>query len=205
MSKRKRASVIAILSLGLFATSAACVRVYYLKDYGRNPDLLWDSRNITIWAVVECNTGIIAGNLPCFNPLFRSMLSATYGSRNLSRRYGTGQHNESSTGHNTAYRSTDVDLNTMAGAGGRLKPDDVSEVGSAESQEAFVKLGGIMKITQVNVAEEPGTDASGERMPYGEHRTPRVVQACRDTWKYGYLLTDLEISYHKPMMVMCCI
>jgi len=80
MNRRHKASLICILGLGTFATAAALVKLSYLPTYGRSGDLLWDSRNLTMWTVTECNVGIIAGNLPCLKPLFRSILVSTYGS-----------------------------------------------------------------------------------------------------------------------------
>lgn len=86
------------------ATAAALVKISYLPNYGKTGDWLWDSRNITIWTVTECNIGIVAGNLPCLKPLFRSVLGSTYGRgsrarstpKYLSRPYGAG------TGHLSA-------------------------------------------------------------------------------------------------------
>lgn len=80
MNRRHKASLVCILGLGTFATAAAFVKLSYLPAYGREGDLLWDSRNMTIWTIIECNVGIIAGNLPCLKPLFRSILVSTYGS-----------------------------------------------------------------------------------------------------------------------------
>ncbi|KAI4916638.1 uncharacterized protein J4E92_009142 [Alternaria infectoria] len=98
MNRRHKASLICILGLGTFATVAALVKLSYLPHYGREGDLLWDSRDMTIWTVVECNVGIVAGNLPCLKPLFRSILVSTYGSgsrknsqpRYFSDAYGKG-------------------------------------------------------------------------------------------------------------------
>jgi hypothetical protein len=98
MNRRQKASIIGILSLGLFATSAAVVKLSYVSTYGRSGDWLWDSRNLTIWTVIECNIAIFAGCLPCLKPLFRSVLGSTYGrgsrktdpSKYMSRPYGTG-------------------------------------------------------------------------------------------------------------------
>ena len=82
------------------ATAAALVKTSYIPSYGKTGDWMWDSRDLTIWTVVECNTGIVAGNLPCLKPLFRVVLGSTYGrgSRKASapaygygsRRYGAG-------------------------------------------------------------------------------------------------------------------
>lgn len=97
MNKRQKASLIAILSMGIFATAAALIKVGYLPNYGKEGDWLWDSRNITIWTVIECNMGIIGGNMPCLKPLFRTVLGSTYGrgsrrtgSKPISGPYGVG-------------------------------------------------------------------------------------------------------------------
>lgn len=76
---RTRISLIGILGLGIFACAAACVRLGYAANYGKLGDWLWDSRNLTIWVVVELNVGIIAGTLPCLRPIFKSFLGSIYG------------------------------------------------------------------------------------------------------------------------------
>lgn len=68
-----------LILTGHSATAAALVRITFLSAYGKTGDWLWDSRNLTIWAVVESNIGIIAGNLPCLKPFFRVVLGSTYG------------------------------------------------------------------------------------------------------------------------------
>lgn len=98
MNRRHKASLICILSLGAFATAASMVKLSYIGNYGRAGDFLWDSRNLTIWTVQECNVGMVAGNLPCLKPLFRTILSSTYGKGSrktsqphyLSGSYGAG-------------------------------------------------------------------------------------------------------------------
>jgi hypothetical protein len=76
---RTRMTLLAILGLGVFACAAAVVKVGYVTNYGKLGDWLWDSRNITIWTVVELNVGIIAASLPCLKPLFRRFLGSYYG------------------------------------------------------------------------------------------------------------------------------
>lgn len=76
---RTRLTLLAILGLGVFACAAAIIKVGYVTNYGKLGDWLWDSRNITIWTVVELNVGIIAGSLPCLKPLFRRFLGSYYG------------------------------------------------------------------------------------------------------------------------------
>lgn len=99
MKGREKASVICILGLGVFTTAAAIVKMSFLPNYGKTGDWLWDSRNLTIWTVLESAVGIVAGNLPCLTPLFRSALGLNYGhgsrgksgaSQELSRASGAG-------------------------------------------------------------------------------------------------------------------
>jgi hypothetical protein len=103
MNRRQKASLICILGLGIFATAAALVKLTYLPNYGHSGDWLWDSRNLTIWTVIESNIGIVAGNLPCLKPIFRTVLGSTYGhgshktqSKYGSRPYGPGTNHRSS-------------------------------------------------------------------------------------------------------------
>ncbi|KAF1971048.1 hypothetical protein BU23DRAFT_648454 [Bimuria novae-zelandiae CBS 107.79] len=103
MKRRKKCLIIGILGLGLFATAAAIVKFTYLTYLGKTGDWLWDVCNLLIWAIVETRTGIIAGNLSCLRPLFRSVLDWTYsrGSRNntapkyLTRPYGEDSRHKS--------------------------------------------------------------------------------------------------------------
>ncbi|KAF1972844.1 hypothetical protein BU23DRAFT_641757 [Bimuria novae-zelandiae CBS 107.79] len=96
MKRRKKCLILGILGLGLFATAAAIVKFTYYPYLGKTGDWLWDISHLLIWAIVESRTGIIAGNLSCLRPLFRSVLDWTYGrgSRNntapkyLTRSYG---------------------------------------------------------------------------------------------------------------------
>lgn len=90
MNRRQKLSILCILSLGVFATAAALVKISFLPNYGSTGDWLWDSRNITIWTVLETCVGIIAGNLPCLKPLFRTVLGSTYGRGSRARNGGTG-------------------------------------------------------------------------------------------------------------------
>lgn len=163
MNRRQKASLICILGLGIFATAAAVVNLTYKKNYGRSGDWLWDSRDITIWTVVECNIGIIAGNLPCLKPIFRTVLGSTYGrgsrktpSRYGSRPYGPGTGNRSAKPYASlssnrtqegefkgygpakdAYTLTTIDANQDKFSSGRNSPDRSSP--DRESTEDIIR------------------------------------------------------------------
>lgn len=83
INPRTKVSLICIMGLGVFACAAATVKLSFLVNYGKTGDFLWDSANLTIWTVTECNTGIVAACLPCLKPLFKRILeksSWAYGS-----------------------------------------------------------------------------------------------------------------------------
>jgi len=84
INARTRATLICIMSLGIFACAAGIVKSAYISNYGKTGDFLWDSANLTIWYSVECNVGIVAACLPCLKPLFKRILDSSlrYGSSN---------------------------------------------------------------------------------------------------------------------------
>jgi hypothetical protein len=190
LNRRQKVSVIGILALGIFATAACIVKITFLPNYGAKGDWLWDSRDITIWTILETCVGIIGGNLPCLKPLFRTVLGSTYGRgskgitggtgntpRYLSRGYGggTNAHSAKSKGF-TSLTSSKADrqihdpyeLKTM-GVGEResramsaasVRGDGGSDKGSEgsvellEIQNSILRLGGILKTTEVMQSHE---------------------------------------------------
>ncbi|KAM7214548.1 hypothetical protein V8F06_010030, partial [Rhypophila decipiens] len=92
VSRRTRFSLIFALSLGAFACAAAFIKTGFLVNYGKTGDWLWDSRDISIWTVTECNTGIIVGSLPALRPIFKKILGSTlgYGRSSSGRVTGSG-------------------------------------------------------------------------------------------------------------------
>ncbi|RLL96931.1 hypothetical protein CFD26_103155 [Aspergillus turcosus] len=80
VNRRVKLSLVGILGLGVFACAASFIKLSILPNYGRTGDFLWDYTDLTIWIVVECNIGIIAGSLPSLKPLFKAALGS-YGSQ----------------------------------------------------------------------------------------------------------------------------
>ncbi|KAK8091485.1 hypothetical protein PG997_001846 [Apiospora hydei] len=87
INMRTKASLICIMGLGVFAVAAAIVKSFYISNYGKTGDFLWDSTDLTIWISAECNTGIIAACLPTLKPLFKRILETT------TQRYGKSSQN----------------------------------------------------------------------------------------------------------------
>lgn len=154
-------AVTAVLSLGLFATAAAIVKITFLSNYGKHGDFLYDSSDLTIWTTIEICTAILAASIPCLKPLFKAILSGSsaerYGSKYNNNGYyrSTGgkksQHGPENNGNIELYgRSRHT---TTAGVGNQ------SRTGSEESIIYTKGSGGegITKTTQVIVTMDDYT------------------------------------------------
>jgi hypothetical protein len=153
--------MICILGLGIFATAAAIVKLSYVSNYGKTGDWLWDSRNLTIWTVVECNCGIIAGNLPCLKPLFRTVLgSSTYGrgsrkdshSNYISKTYGPGSHVRSITKPYSSITSDKAAGGEFGGYGSQREAYMLTTIGARKGEGSVGSSG--------RSSPTPGKDSS---------------------------------------------
>ncbi|KAI8937113.1 hypothetical protein NX059_006327 [Plenodomus lindquistii] len=177
MNRRQKASLICILGLGIFATAAGVVRLTYLPNYGRSGDWMWDSRNLTIWAVAECNVGIVAGNLPCLKPMFRTILGSTYGrgSRKTSEPYLSTPYGAGSKHRSTAKNYASIHSNP-AGEGG----DDFKTYGAAG--EAYM-LTTIDAVNQAEKGEDGSKNSSGRTTPARES-TEKIFRSPSTATRY---------------------
>ncbi|KXH29103.1 hypothetical protein CSIM01_02172 [Colletotrichum simmondsii] len=82
-----KSAVIGVLSLGIFATIAAVIKISFLSGYGKHGDFLFNSTDITIWTTVEICTAIIAASIPCLKPLFKAILSGSSAEHYNSSKY----------------------------------------------------------------------------------------------------------------------
>jgi len=94
----------------LSASSTGFVKLYYLNNYGKHGDFLWDSTDLTIWTTVEACVGIMAASIPTLKPLFRTILqSSTLSSSNRGRSYnqsGYMHHNTGIDGRSKSHNNT---------------------------------------------------------------------------------------------------
>lgn len=95
VNRRTRATLLFALGLGVFACAAAFVKIGSIVNYGKAGDWLWDSQDISIWTVVECNVGLVAGSLPALRPMFKRILGTSlgYGNNKNSNTHGYQRHN----------------------------------------------------------------------------------------------------------------
>ncbi|KAL2270522.1 hypothetical protein VTJ83DRAFT_2706 [Remersonia thermophila] len=99
VNTRTRISIMVTLGLGIFACAAAFIKMGYLFNYGINGDWLWDSRDLTIWAVTEVCVAMVGANLPSLRPLFKSFLGTTFG-------YGSATGKKNTTGYQRQHDTT---------------------------------------------------------------------------------------------------
>jgi len=87
MDKRIKFSVMALLSLGIFASIAPIVRLSITVNLSATKDFLYNAMDVAVWAQAEIGLGIIVANLPALRPLLERMLNirSTLGSGKRSR------------------------------------------------------------------------------------------------------------------------
>ncbi|XXH01288.1 hypothetical protein Hte_007644 [Hypoxylon texense] len=179
INARTKASLICVLSLGVFACAAAIVKASYISNYGKTGDFLWDSANLTIWIAAETNTGIIAACLPCIKPMFKRMLDS-------SLRYGSSRKKESyhlhSYGQGTGHRGskynhsqTRPEKSARSGVVAASLEDNISEESILTQKNS-----GITKTTMITidraVDDRASGSASGEAIGWQKDYPERVVE-----------------------------
>lgn len=75
MNPRTKLSVILILSLGFFASTATIVRIVYIRQLQLKSDYSWFGINLVKWSMVEPAIGITAAAIATLRPLFINFLS----------------------------------------------------------------------------------------------------------------------------------
>ncbi|KAL2064632.1 hypothetical protein VTL71DRAFT_3769 [Oculimacula yallundae] len=100
MNPRTKFSVILVLSLGFFASTATIVRIVYIKALTETDDYSWEGINLVKWSMVEPAIAITAMNIATLRPLFKNFLSfaskrfdSTIDSEDQTRPSGDSRHN----------------------------------------------------------------------------------------------------------------
>ncbi|RMJ25864.1 hypothetical protein PHISP_03290 [Aspergillus sp. HF37] len=63
--------VLSIFLLGVFATVASVVRIYYMTFLESDPDVTWIMGNVFVWSTIEPCMGILCACLPTLNPVLQ--------------------------------------------------------------------------------------------------------------------------------------
>ncbi|KAI9641044.1 hypothetical protein NHQ30_010472 [Ciborinia camelliae] len=72
MNPRTKLSVILILSLGFFASTATLVRIYYIEELHETTDYTWEGINLVKWSIIEPAIALTAASFATLRPLFSS-------------------------------------------------------------------------------------------------------------------------------------
>ncbi|CZR67242.1 related to integral membrane protein [Phialocephala subalpina] len=74
MNPRTKLSVVLILSLGFFASTATIVRIVYIKTLKATDDYSWEGINLAKWSMIEPAIAITAMNFATLRPMFKNVL-----------------------------------------------------------------------------------------------------------------------------------
>ncbi|KAI1754601.1 hypothetical protein F4782DRAFT_37602 [Xylaria castorea] len=98
MTAQAKWSVIAVLSLGVFASIATLIRLGYLADLTDVADILYAGTNPMIWTLVEPGIAISAASLATIRPLLRRwrIKGFTHSERSRATTTGKSQDHQSS-------------------------------------------------------------------------------------------------------------
>ncbi|KAH6665666.1 hypothetical protein B0J14DRAFT_209952 [Halenospora varia] len=186
MARRQKISLICIVSLGVLVIIAAITRLARVAHLATDPDLSWNSYDVTTWSSVEVSTGLFCASAPTIRPLLRqiapgfmSSISQTFSgptrTGTKSGMYGTGTHksrlrgrdveafelrsNENELGNNGTGTVTTV---SWAGNGKDKKKGSMSNSDEGDSQRSVLGAGkadeAILKTVSVTVTD--GTNSS---------------------------------------------
>jgi hypothetical protein len=72
---RVKISIVALLGLGIFASTAAIVRLTVTLNLSATTDFLYFAMPVAAWAHAELGLGVILANLPALRPLVEKVFS----------------------------------------------------------------------------------------------------------------------------------
>lgn len=141
MNPRTKLSVVLILSLGFFASTATIVRIVYIKSLTRTTDYSWEGINLVKWSMVEPAIAITAMNIATLRPMFKNFFVAA------KKRFDPSTDSEGS-----------------IGPLGDLKVELISERNSVGVNEYSAEFATLLGLTRVGVTTEISAGSS-EKSP----------------------------------------
>ncbi|KAI3325038.1 hypothetical protein HD806DRAFT_463794 [Xylariaceae sp. AK1471] len=173
MTAQAKWSVIAVLSLGVFASVATLIRLKFLADITDVSDILHAGTDAMIWTLVEPGIAISAASLATIRPLLRRWRIAGFTSSERSRGTGALSHDQGSRMKNPrkmpGFGSTDVTLVDIELGSTQSGQSPSSTTGIPTPKYAQHKVSHLPKVFEVlpdeyGAREEPSTfQQSGAR------------------------------------------
>jgi hypothetical protein len=77
MPLKQKLTVMCVLSLGIFASTATLVRLHYLPNFTQEDDYLYGLGPIVLWTIIELGLALIAVSLMALRPLFRRFFGSS--------------------------------------------------------------------------------------------------------------------------------
>lgn len=173
VSAGRRIYLITVLGLGVFACIACLIKTIHLYQLANYDDWLWDSHSVTIWVVVEVNTGIVAGSIPAIKPLVVALVGNKSCGQDKQKRSTVfslttiGSHRRSWRMLSSSHRQVLVDSGVASGGvPSNLVVEDglMYELGEFDSQSRRLKdtIGGDgTSSNTAGISEEKTTAAEG--------------------------------------------
>ncbi|KAF2269388.1 hypothetical protein CC78DRAFT_529175 [Lojkania enalia] len=153
---REKVFLSCLMGLGIFAAAASIVKTTLVKDYGVTGDSLWDAMDLTLWSILEEQSGIIAACIPTLkSPLERILhrIGLLSPIKHATRSY---QHFDPQDSHQMTKLHT---VTNAVGAGVSVdRSNDRSEETVSPRLEGLdvppLPQGGIVKTTELHVESE---------------------------------------------------
>ncbi|KAH8591728.1 hypothetical protein B0O99DRAFT_577950 [Bisporella sp. PMI_857] len=134
MNPRTKLSVVLILSLGFFASTATIVRIVYIHQLEHTTDYSWHGINLVKWSMVEPAIGITAAAIATLRPLFANFL--TFATKRFAN-----------------------DSETSLASSTRTSTDNKSRISAQEYSPEFAEMLGLKRLgttTYISAAKPPG-------------------------------------------------
>ncbi|KAI1503581.1 hypothetical protein F5X99DRAFT_98625 [Biscogniauxia marginata] len=184
MTVQAKATVIAVLGLGIFASIATLIRLKFLSDLEDTSDILFKGTDAMIWTLIEPGIAISAASLVTIRPLLRKWKLKGFTSTGSSRQTAASGENPASRTHHSnkmpGFGSqditlVDIELGNMKGH----KSGAPSEAGTLGSKSGRSRLSHILYMKKV--AEDPANEVESRDEPLSPtERRSWMTQARSD-------------------------
>jgi len=89
MNTRKKLNILAMFSVGAFATITSIIRLKFITGINHSLDSTWDNVEPIIWSMIEINMAIICACMPSLRTLFSRWLPNLFDITHRSHRSGS--------------------------------------------------------------------------------------------------------------------